>query len=207
MGEYANYCGQRIKIGTCESMYYLRPDQAQKVEAEPHSVDPIRDAAHLLFRFPFPDEDHIAPGAFEHVERSVAVRGVLVPEGVEHGRVQFIAPGYNTMLPCPEGNEIRKLGDAGPTIHRNGFPGAVRIVQQRLWKGHLALVCACGGCKNHYRYPLLADAAPVVAACRAEAELQRVRDSLSAEWWNTVADRIVAGYTEPNLFTTTGGTA
>ena len=29
MGEYAKYAGERVKIGTCEDMYYLRDDQAK----------------------------------------------------------------------------------------------------------------------------------------------------------------------------------
>ncbi len=32
MGEYAIYRGERIKIGTCEDMYYLRPDQVHLVK-------------------------------------------------------------------------------------------------------------------------------------------------------------------------------
>ena len=31
MGEYASYLGERIKIGTCENMYYLRADQRHLV--------------------------------------------------------------------------------------------------------------------------------------------------------------------------------
>ena len=31
MGEYANYMGERVKIGTCEDMLYLRWDQRHLV--------------------------------------------------------------------------------------------------------------------------------------------------------------------------------
>ena len=75
MGEYATRkdIGERIKIGTCESMYYLRADQAREVYAEPGNVDPIADAAAIRFRFPFPDEDGIEPGNFDDHARHMRI--------------------------------------------------------------------------------------------------------------------------------------
>lgn len=55
MGEYAMYGGHQIKIGTCEDMYYLRADQAQRVRPERGSVDPFRQAPEIRFRFPWPE--------------------------------------------------------------------------------------------------------------------------------------------------------
>src|SRR5437016_4579142 len=63
MGEYAQYGGQDVKIGTCEDMYYLRYDQRWQVQALDGNVNPVLDVAHLRFRFPWPDEDTIPPGA------------------------------------------------------------------------------------------------------------------------------------------------
>jgi hypothetical protein len=58
MGEYARYNGSDIKIGTCEDMYYLRADQAHLVTAPVDGMlDPIKYAAQIRFRFPFPEED------------------------------------------------------------------------------------------------------------------------------------------------------
>jgi|ERR1700722_4953019 len=73
MGEYAGFRGDQVKIGTCEQMYYLRADQAHLVRALPGNVDPLKDAEHLRFRFPFPDEDHIQPGAFGDFDRTVVL--------------------------------------------------------------------------------------------------------------------------------------
>lgn len=105
MGEYAKWNGQEIKIGTCENMYYLRADQAHRVQRLEGNVDPVRDAAALRFRFPWPDEDGKDPGD-DHgkgYERAVTLRGLSVPDGVEHSIVQFVASaGYNVCLPCPE---------------------------------------------------------------------------------------------------------
>jgi hypothetical protein len=95
MGEFARYGGERIKIGTCENMYYLRADQRFRVAALCGNVDPVRDAPHLRFRFPFPDEDHVAPGAFDRYDRAIGLYGVDVPTDIEHGSVQFTAhTGY-----------------------------------------------------------------------------------------------------------------
>src|SRR5947199_3445544 len=108
MGEYAMYGGVQVKIGTCENMYYLRADQRDQVWVMPGNVDPM-DAEALgviRFRLPWPDEDHIEPGAFERYDRALGLYGVEVPAEVEHGRVQFVASaGYNVMLSCPESVE------------------------------------------------------------------------------------------------------
>lgn len=70
MGEYARYGRDDIKIGTCENMYYLRADQAHKVTPIlPGNVDPVRQAEHLRFRFPFPSEDEVPPGEFGDFDR------------------------------------------------------------------------------------------------------------------------------------------
>lgn len=193
MGEYAKYAGEEIKIGTCETMYYLRADQAHKVTPLRGSVDPVRDAEHLLFRFPFPWEDHRTPGDFEPFV-TFGVYGVEVPKGVGHDRTQFVSSrGFNVMLPCPE--MIENTPEL--TIHRNGYSGPVRVAYQRIWNGMLVTVAECGGCGALYRYPTLADVEPLVAALRAEEETRRrAGEDDRAQTLATIADRIVAGYTD-----------
>lgn len=203
MGEYASYGGQQVKIGTCEDMYYLRADQAGTVRPLSGNVDPMSEEhrKHLRFRFPFPDEDGIEPGAFKDHDRSIPVHGLTVPEDVEHHTVQFHAPaGYLLSLPCPEG----PAASHGLTVHRNGFAGAVRIVQQAYRGGVLAVICQCGGCGARYNLPTLEDVRPVLEACEAEAErLERehrcgpYRDQpmdSGVAWWREVRRRIEAGY-------------
>jgi hypothetical protein len=61
MGEYATRKsdGQYVKIGTCESMYYLRWEDRNKVRVDGgYSLD----EPGLSFRLPFPDEAHMLPG-------------------------------------------------------------------------------------------------------------------------------------------------
>lgn len=146
MGEYATdkQTGEQVKIGTCESMYYLRADQARDVEALAGNVDPIADAAEIRFRFPFPNEDGVQPGHFEPYNRRMAIRGLKPPvsEGFEHYSVQFTADGYNVCLPCPESGEQSH----GLRVNRNGFNGAVFLSQQVWHDGLLVpvLECRCG---------------------------------------------------------------
>jgi hypothetical protein len=207
MGEYATYHGHKIKIGTCESMYYLRADQATLVKPLPGNVDPIKDAAEIRFRFPFPDEDETAPGTFDPFDRAIYLSGITAPESVEHYSVQFSAlAGYLVSLPCPESKDSAWVRLLNPeekpipiTIHRNGFPGAVGICQQRLWNGKLVLVARCGGCGSLWRYPELKDAEPLIAACRAETDRLPVEGS-RAKFFQTIADRITTGYTQPLPF-------
>lgn len=202
MGEYATYCGDRVKIGTCEDMYYLRADQVRQLDGS--DIGSHWDA--VRFRFPFPDEDQTEPGGFRDYDRSVPAWGVEPPAELEHRSIQFKANypdrGILLSLPCPFSEE----GKASSIRYQfNGFAGAVRIVQQRIWEGHLVLVAECGACSARYRYPTFADAEPVVVACRAqadrlqrEAELARPpRTDGQVAWWHTIADRITAGYLNP----------
>lgn len=194
MGEYAKYNGQEIKIGTCENMYYLRADQAEQVHPLPGNVDPIRDRHEIRFRFPWPDEDRVAPGTFANYERAVHIPGVELPAELEHESVQFTAPqGYLTSLPCPESVQAESLlvypgGHTVPwQIHRNGFVGKVRLVQQK-WVGkQLVIVCMCA-CGAKFRVPTIDDTKPYINACIEEAEKR------PSSWWKEVAERILRGY-------------
>lgn len=76
MGEFAEYQGDRIKIGTCEDMYYLRADQR-------HLISGYQFAEIDRFRFPFPDEDDVEPGCFGDHDR-----GIEIPNGFT------LEPGY-----------------------------------------------------------------------------------------------------------------
>jgi hypothetical protein len=187
MGENALYNGQQVKIGTCENMYYLRADQAHLVKPLRGNVNPVKDAAEIRFRFPFPGEDDVEPGGFDNAFATFPVAGLKVPEGVSHSTVQFKAEnGYLLSLPCPEGP------DAPEGVHRNGYTGAVKIVQQRVLDGMLVLVCKCGGCGALYRAPTLEDAQPVIDSLRAQAD-----GNYGHPTYRVIADRIEAGYTDP----------
>lgn len=69
MGEFAIHNGERIKIGVCEDMYYLRFEDRDKVQAEPNSFN-VNDLAQLhglRFRIPFIDENNVLPGQYNRI--------------------------------------------------------------------------------------------------------------------------------------------
>lgn len=86
MGEYATRKSDNtyIKIGTCESMYYLRWDDIDKVQINYDLREPG-----LSFRIPFPDEDHLKPGEYESYQRGYR----LLPYDDEGRTVVFDAEG------------------------------------------------------------------------------------------------------------------
>lgn len=205
MGEYATYNGSRVKLGTCEDMYYLRADQADKVRAVGEGeTDPIKYASAIRFRFPFPDEDDHEPGNYDEPFRSLGlyVDAADIPT-FEHHSVQFTSRvGYILSIPCPETN--------GNPLHvgKNGWVGGTaRIVQQRVWSGRLVLIADCPGCEAKYRLETWDMVQPYIIAARAEADRAQKRANVSiygaqsedstVKFWHTIADRIAAGYTNP----------
>lgn len=175
MGEYARIRGTRteVKIGTCENLYYLRADQADQVAAVSGSVDPVKDRFELRFRFPFPDEDHIAPGGFGDYLRGVKVWGWSTPADWAdgHSTVQLRGSnGYLLNVPCPEaapkverGHRIGTTNAGEPLVVMlgqrradalNGYGGSAELVQQKHVQGEgLAGVVRCKGCGALWRLP------------------------------------------------------
>lgn len=191
MGEYAEYRGQRVKIGTCEDLYYLRWDQHAAITGYPFDAETL---AAFRFRFPFPDEDGTEPGAFEDFDRGVRLWGFEQPAEVDHGSTQFTATyprnGYVASLPCPEGP------DAPEGIHRNGYGGPAALVQQAWRGGRLVGIARCNGCGARYRLDDgWQDAAAVAIRSQADAQA-RTNDAANggAGTLHEVADRLLAGY-------------
>lgn len=231
MGEYATRRsdGERIKIGTCESMYYLRADQVDDIVPERGNVDPAgehREA--LLYRFPFPDEDHLQPGEFESHDRGMRI-DCPQPEGVTHGTVQLKASnGYLVSLPCPEAGEhvttdglsgmrnthrVVQVNGDGLRVNLNGYGGSCTLVMQRYWEGKLVPVVRCNGCGQLYRMPERADALPMLEYIERQAgfrmrDFERSKDRpgpvcdgdrIQAERLLEIGRRILAGYDLPAL--------
>lgn len=195
MGEYAKLNGEDIKIGTCEQMYYLRADQVQLIESVSGSVNPQRkeEAESIRFRFPFPDEDHVEPGAFEPYDRAFSVWDVEVPEDIEHYHLQFTrnypsSGGILLSTPCPHSKEGKA---SGLKWSYNGYSGPVGIHSQRLVNEQLVLILRCMDCGALWRVPTLEEAKPILAKL-TENEISR-----------KIAMRIIDGYTKPNFWTQT----
>jgi hypothetical protein len=203
MGEYASYRGDRVKIGTCEDLYYLRFPQRHLVTALPGNVDPNSDDVYgLRFRFAWPDEDSLEPGddgPGHNYERSIRVPDMMPPEGVEHYSVQFSAhAGYLVSLPCPESMPdvtpgLNTKGPHGLKIARNGFGGSVQLVQQKLLRdGRLVPVLKCGGCGARWRVEKSSEIEAIALAFRKQADEEERRKG-SPKFYHAIADRILEG--------------
>jgi hypothetical protein len=175
--------GQRIKIGTCESMYYLRFDQRGDVDYRwPALSDDVEKLDPFLYRFPDPKEDGTLPGEYESAWGGVklSIKGfwsTFEPGSVDHGGIQATDThklGYLFNLPCPEGNPDLYKGPYGekPQAHRNGGTTTVTINAQRWYAGHLALVVECAGCQRSIRLAEKTDALPILEALQKEADAQ-----------------------------------
>ncbi len=200
MGEYATRKsdGQKIKIGTCENMYYLRYDQREQVRAESGNVDPVADAAELRFRFSWPDEDTNKPGDFDDYGRSLRIDHFDASTDVEHSSVQFSAHnGYLVSLPCPEAGASTITdsdGIASPlTVHKNGYGGAVHLCFHR-FRPEVGLVpiLKCGGCGAMWRIEDRDKIESLAVALRSDAD-HMPRDDARRNYYHTVADRVLAG--------------
>ena len=198
MGEYAKFNGQEIKIGTCEDMYYLRFQQRHEVTSLLNSVnlDDLETLQALRFRFPFPEEDRIEPGAYDSHEKSARVPDSFQAGDIAHRSVQFSARnGYLVSLPCPESEE----GKAFPhKIHRNGHSGAVHLVAQKLVGSELWPVCRCGGCGAMWRLPK-EDGLALAQAFTDEAQGNAADHPEHSANQLTIARRILDGYTTPAI--------
>lgn len=204
MGEYAKRAsdGVEVKIGTCENMYYLRAEQRKQVRALHGNVNPASaDALALRFRFPWPDEDGVQIGEFDPYERAITVPGMAASVEVEHYSVQFVAQaGYVVSLPCPEGHPQQA---EFLTIHRNGFAGAVQLVQQKLLAdGRLVPVLRCGGCGAKWRVEEQTEIEAVAVAFRSEGDKRKAsqwheengqRVDTGDQFWHQIADRVLLG--------------
>ena len=121
MGEYALRLSDKreIKIGTCESMYYLRFEDINKI----HGADtPDLAKYKYYFRLPFEDEDAVLPGNYTDAERSSRlINGYKPPEqNIQQYSIQLKHPcGLLINIPCTHGEALPEM-PAGANAHWNG---------------------------------------------------------------------------------------
>jgi hypothetical protein len=172
MGEYAirKSDGTEVKIGTCESMYYLRFEDRYKVTAKHGNVDPVKDCTQIRFRLPFPDEDAIEIGQYGNHERGQPLyKPTFNLQGVANGHEEFAdastvsdpgmvqlthACGLLLNVPCYHGQKLPELGDR--VAHWNGKSWFLELYQLRpiLVEGVLRVlpVVHCRFCGHAWRY-------------------------------------------------------
>lgn len=168
MGEYATRIsdGERVKIGTCEDMLYLRFEDARKVKVEHGNVDPVIEAHELRFRLPFPDEDGVGIGSYKD-----PFRGLMLWRDQFNSREFFSDPskiedpgtmqiyhkesGLLINVPCFHGEKLPDVGECKAFWNGKGHPFELFQVRPAKPNGtdlHIYPVLRCAWCRNIWRY-------------------------------------------------------
>jgi len=162
MGEYAKYNNQDVKIGTCESMYYLRYEDRMKVSPVHGSVNP-RTETGLFWRLPYPDEDNVNPGNYEVYNRSERLwkkeegdkyaADFSDPETIEcPGTIQLTHPsGLLVNVPCYHGEKLlENTGDIKTFWNGKSWSYGLAFIKNT--PDEVYPVVKCRHCGNMWRY-------------------------------------------------------
>jgi hypothetical protein len=146
VGEYTRRKSDNveIKIGTCESMYYLRWDNRKDVY---NNYNVLSDTD-LRYRIPFPDEDDVPIGEYTEYDRSVELINYKPPVGLDVGVI--IHKNHrcsNVKIPCYHGKQL----ELDSNVQHNFKPifYLVAIKHSGVHNG-LYPVIQCGWCNNMY---------------------------------------------------------
>ena len=145
MGEYAKRKsdGEKVQIGTCENMYYLRFEDKSKVAPCKNSGFGYR------FRLPFPDEDKLQPGDYSDHNRSLPLDGFewnARAEDVGKFRVEN-GKGVSILVECFHGEKMPDCGKA----QVKSFPRKYALYMIREDGGKLWPVVRCEHCQEQWR--------------------------------------------------------
>ena len=160
MGQY--YKGN--KIGTCESMYYMRLEQAQKLESQGQSDDDgILFSEYLTdnvtrFRFPFPNEDGLSQEELLNItdySPSFEIPAGCL-EDVGHSDKCYSSQNesgkrnVNMFVPCIHSEEFKKLG----IQLSSGGAGEqfLSVKMQGMRDGEEKTIFACSRCGAQQRF-------------------------------------------------------
>ncbi len=150
MGEYlTTHTGTRIKLGTCETLYYVRYDEVLLESAinKPFAeyLDP---KGTWIYRFPNPLEDGESVDAANSREPfgypifnvsgiDIAHEDVCLPCGCDG------AYNINVFVACPASNGIKSY-----RVSQNGAAHPIKITGERIRENVKGLytICECGYC-------------------------------------------------------------
>lgn len=154
MGQYY----KKSKIGTCESMYYMRLSEAQELAKHGAADDDgIKFSDYLTdgrtkWRFPFPDEDAGIPDDCKYN------KSFMIPSGdieVGHGEICISnnidgGNNVNIFLPCPYSKEFKEAGIRTST----GGPGQqmLKVVMEGMRDGKVKTIFECARCGEMQRF-------------------------------------------------------
>ncbi len=166
MGEYAFRKSDRtkIKIGTCETMYYLRYDDRDKVLPQQNSLNPAREM-NLFWRLPFPDEDQVAIGEYDSYNRGLRLYKKEVDRLGRDYYTDFSDPktandpgniqlkhesGLLINVPCHHGEKLPDLGDS--KAFWNGKSHSLELAHLKNMANGVWPIVKCRHCGHMWRY-------------------------------------------------------
>lgn len=168
MGEFATRLddGERVKIGTCGDMFYLRYEDRTKVKAEPGDTDPVAEAHQLRFRLPFPDEDSLQPGEYHNAFRGERLARMVLghaedfkPElgpgslGLLGGSLQLRHEcGLIINVPCHHGLKLPDVNGEGGRMHWNGKSWFLELFQVKPTTDGVKPIVRCRWCRDAWRF-------------------------------------------------------
>jgi len=153
MGEYATRIedNEHIKVGTCESMYYIRWEDQDKVVLQSGS-----GFGHF-WRLPLPHEDHIKVGNYQPFNGSYILWKFKDPDTIgDPGTVQLTLEkaGLTVNVTCYHGEELPQEQE-GFRAFWNGKTTAFYELSWIKKKAHDPLfwpVVSCRFCSKMWRY-------------------------------------------------------
>ena len=155
MGEYALYNNDEIKIGTCETMYYLRYEDRHKVEALSGNVNPSQPEG-LRFRCPIYSEDGIKPGQYQsHTNEGVWLFNKDEDFDLSDcsvGRIAFRDEnsGLQVTLPCYHGLKTQEQECGEIKLGFNGYTKPPYLKYLKVHAGLVVPVIACKHCDSEW---------------------------------------------------------
>jgi hypothetical protein len=150
VAEEALYQGRPIRLGLPGKLQFVRATQAHLVQPLPGGPGLAADAHRLYYRFPWPDEDGTAPGAYSPADRDLTLRlpysqrGLHCrnDSGVHH--LKYQAWYGQALVPVPADN-ARPFLDAIAALADGGRHSAdwLKAVAGRITAGYTDPAAAC----------------------------------------------------------------
>jgi hypothetical protein len=204
MGEYINYNGKEIKLGTCESLYYTRLSQLKDLRLLMNKLPGNLDVSEYLdaknafrYRFPFPEEDHVQIGDFEPYNKGLVIQLHDLDTDIcdfEHYDLWHSASAngsynVNVCVPCPQSDKINTVK------HSPLSPKIISIKQQKQIDGEVWTVIACPYCDAMIRLNYESACKLTHSIKAGYIDCHNATES-NKEYYQKVIDRILQGYTK-----------
>ena len=135
MGEFLKVGNQRVKVGTCENLYYATFAQLleQRLLGNKDVEQYLEEKHGFRYRFPFPDEGGIKIGQYEHHNRAYPI---TIPKQDKNDKKLYEIDAFHEQNCCMKSKKYLPLG----------------IRYQKLVDGKLHLIVECRKCKCLTRY-------------------------------------------------------